>query len=327
MEVIQVFDRPAYQSFYTVAGRLLFVESFDRQLAQLIERLFAGWQLTPVSSPQRSPEIHIQFTCGHALPQIPNNLNRFDIAEGGQAFTDGSDLYLSLRNCRVEVRNGSPVAVKVSLEELPQPEDPIASRLASFAVCASLRRFGLFELHSACMIQPVGEKGVLIIGPSGSGKSTLALQLAIEGWPYLSDDEVLLSLNDGKVEARGFRSFFAVTAATASTLGLQPAIESFKTCFEPDAVVSSSRRTSASPGLLLFTQLSGDPKSQLNELSQTEAMKRLIRYCPWASYDTAIAGANLEVLSRLARQTTAFELLAGRGLLEPGCASALLSSL
>jgi hypothetical protein len=56
-------------------------------------------------------------------------------------------------------------------------------------------------------------------------------------------------------------------------------------------------------------------------------MKRLIRYCPWASYDTAIAGANLEVLSRLARQTTAFELLAGRGLLEPGCASALLSSL
>ncbi len=53
---------------------------------------------------------------------------------------------------------------------------------------------------------------MLIVGPSGSGKSTLALQLAMAGWPYLSDDELLLSLVDGEVEARGFRSFFAVSS-------------------------------------------------------------------------------------------------------------------
>ena len=51
MEVIQVSDRPASQSFYAVAGRLLFVESLDLRLRNLIEQLFAGWQLTPVSFP------------------------------------------------------------------------------------------------------------------------------------------------------------------------------------------------------------------------------------------------------------------------------------
>ena len=53
-------------------------------------------------------------------------------------------------------------------------------------------------------------------------------------------------------------------------------------------------------------------------------MTRLIRACPWATYDTSIAAANLEVLSRLARQTTSFDLIAGRDLLEPGAASILL---
>ena len=73
----------------------------------------------------------------------------------------------------------------------------------SFAVCAALRRFGIFELHSAGMVHPESEKVLLIIGPSGSGKSTLALQLAMAGWPYLSDDELLLSLVDAMKLKRG----------------------------------------------------------------------------------------------------------------------------
>ena len=75
--------------------------------------------------------------------------------------------------------------------------DPLLARKqrTSFAVCAALRRFGMFELHSAGVVHPVSERAFSIIGPSGSGKSTLALHLAIAGWPYLSDDELLLSLS------------------------------------------------------------------------------------------------------------------------------------
>jgi hypothetical protein len=314
MSVLQVFDRPASQRFYTVAGRLLFVESLEPHLRNLVVELFGGWQLTPNSSPDRSPDIRIEFSCGYSIPQIPPNLDQFEIAEGGQCYTDRSDFYLAFDKALIHLENSAPIRVRVSFEELPEQRDPLLARATSFAVCAALRRFGIFELHSAGMVHPESEEGVLIIGPSGSGKSTLALQLARSGWPYLSDDELLLSFVDGEVETRGFRSFFAVRGAAAG----------FKSCFEPDTMFPSGRRLKASPGVLLFASLSGQQETRLNRLTQTESMARLIRACPWATYDTSIAGANLELLSKLARQTRAFDLHAGRDLLEPGYAANLL---
>ena len=329
MEVIQVSDRPACPSFYAVAGRLLFIESSDLRLARLIEQLFSGWQLTPVSFPDRSPDIQIKFRCGDARPVVPSGLDEFEIAEGGKCVADDADLWLVLRGSVVHLTRQGLIYADVWFEKVPDAGDPLVARVASFAVCAALRRFGVFEIHSAGVVQPESEKGVLIIGPSGSGKSTLALQLVLAGWPYLSDDELLLSVVDGEVEARGFRSFFAVSAGTVSELGIVTSAPAggFKACFEPDAMFAMQRRLSAVPGLLLFTSLSGESETKLDKLTQSETMTRLIRACPWATYDTAIAGANLSLLSRLARQASAFDLLAGRDLLEPGYASRLLSEL
>lgn len=310
MEVIQVFDRPASQSFYSVAGRLLFIESREPELRNLIGLLFGGWQLTPVSLSDRSPDIRINFSCGDKLPELPRDLNQFEIAEGGRCYTDGADLYLALRDSVVHLVNGAPVAVNVSLAELPGPGDPLLARVASFAVCAALRRFGLFDLHSAGVVNPGSGKAVLIVGPSGSGKSTLALQLALAGWPYLSDDELLLSLVEAHVQVRGFRSFFAVSTGQA-----------LKNCFEPDVEFGTQRREQALPGSLLFIRLSDEEKTRLSKLTQAETMMRLIRACPWATYDTAIAGANLKVLSALAQQVSGFDLSAGRDLLAPGRAA------
>ena len=326
MEVIQVPDRPASQRFYVVAGRLLFIESKDLRLAILIETLFAGWQLTPVAFPDRSPDIRIEFSCGESPPQIPPNFEQFEIADGGQCYAGGGEFYITAGDSLMHLENGALVCVRVWFDEVPVLRDPLLSRVSSFAVCAALRRFGVFELHSAGMVHPESEEAVLIVGHSGSGKSTLALQLAMAGWPYLSDDELLLSLVDGQVEARGFRSFFAVTGAVAAGIGLAPAVdEAFKTCFEPDAVFASQRRLKATPRLLLFTSVSGEQKTRLDKLTQAESMTRLIRGCPWATYDRSIASGNLEVLSKLARQASAFDLNAGRDLLEPGYASELLS--
>jgi hypothetical protein len=78
--------------------------------------------------------------------------------------------------------------------------------------------------------------------------------------------------------------------------------------------------------LLLFTRLNGEEKTRLNKLTQAETMMRLIKACPWATYDTDIAGANLEALSALARQATGVNLSAGRDLLVHGHAAELLSS-
>ena len=312
MEVIQVSDRPASQAFYSVAGRLLFVESFDLELRDLIADLFSGWQLTTVNSPDRSPDIQINFRCGQ-LPEIPADLTCFEIAEGGKCYTSGNGFYVTLGDAVVQLVDKTPVTVDVSLAQLPGLRDPWPARAASFAVCAALRRFGMFELHSAGVVEPSSGKAVVIVGASGSGKSTLALQLVQSGWSYLSDDELLLNIGNDVVEARGFRSFFAISTG-----------ETVKHCFDPEAVYAAKRVTHAVPDRLIFTRVSGAEKSELRELTQAEAMARLVRACPWATYDTATASANLAVLSALARQARGFDLLAGRDLLQRGFAASLL---
>lgn len=309
MEAIQVFDRPAFQDFYSVAGRLLFIESLNLELRNLIVDLFAGWQLTPVSLPDSSPDIQISFSCGETPPRIPRHLDTFEIADGGKCYTDEAGLYLELGGPVVHLEGRS---VSVWFSEFPRLGDPLLGRAVSFAVCAALRRYGLFDLHSAGVIEPVSGKAVLIIGPSGSGKSTLTLQLVQSGWSYLSDDELLLSLRDGAVEARGFRSFFAISEAGAQ----------FKRCFEP---LGSSRVDRAHPGSLLFISLNGQSRSQLSKLTPAETMTRLITACPWATYDRSVASANLELLSALARQASGYDFSAGRDLLEPSFAASFLS--
>ena len=310
MEVIQVFDRPASQAFYSVAGRLLFTECDNPELRNLIVDLFTGWQLSPITLPDRSPDIRINFSGGETLQRVLHGPDQFEIAEGGRCYTDDGGLRLELSGAVVQLVNGSSVAVHVSFAELPRLGDPMLGRAASFAVCAALRRYGLFDMHSAGVVETGTDNGVLIIGPSGSGKSTLALQLVTSGWSYLSDDELLLSLTAGVVEARGFRSFFAVSEAGAR----------LKQCFDPELVLGSKRTARATPRALLFTHLNGESRSELSRLTQAETMTRLIRACPWATFDKSIASANLELLSALARQARAFDLSAGRDLLNPDLA-------
>lgn len=313
MSVIQVLDRPASQRFYAVAGRLLFVQSFDLKLATPIERLFAGWQLTPVSSPERSPDIKITFTSSESLPPVPAGLSEFEVAEGGRCFTTDNGYYLRFVSSQIELDHGNPVIISVSISS---PSDAELARVTSFAVCAGLRRFGMFELHGAGVVAPDSDAGALIIGPSGSGKSTLTTQLARAGWGYLSDDELLLSLNGGEVEARGFRSFFALKNSSGP----------LKDCFEPAETFNSSRVEKTTPRFVFFTEVSGAAETRLQKLTPAETMARLIRACPWATYDTAIAGPNLELLSCLARQAKGFNLMAGKDLLDADRAARIIGA-
>ena len=315
MEVKQVFDRPASRSFYTVAGRFLFIEAVDYRLAQLVQQLFAGWQLTPASPPPRAAEIEIKFYGDEPGPGIPGNLNQFEIAEGGRCFTEANGYHLQFANSVLRLRQDVPVRVDVWIKRVPPEVDAELARVTSFAVCAALRRFGLFDLHSAGVVEPTSGAGVLIVGPSGSGKSTLTFQLATAGWPYLSDDEVLLSLRDGEVEARGFRSFFAMREVAGA---------GFRNVFEPAGIFASGRVSQVVPRWLLFTAISGQNETRMIELAQAETMMRLIRACPWATYDTTVAGANLDLFSRLVRQVKAFDLAAGTDLLDRSHAADLL---
>jgi hypothetical protein len=331
MTVVEDFHRPAFRGFYSVAGRFLFVGCDEQHLAELIENLFAAWLLIPAEFSGQPSDVNIHFHGRETLPTIPAGLEQFEIANGGQCYTDGQAYFLDLSNSLLVLNQSNATNVGVWLKTLPATADAELGRVASFAVSAGLRRCGLFELHSAGVVHPESDSGVLIIGPSGSGKSTLTLQLAAAGWRYLSDDELFLSVVDGKVEARGFRNFFAVTqkamaASGIGSIGNSNVRGAEKTCFEPKSLFPVTQVESAIPRRLLFTSISGENESRLARLSQAETMQRLIKHCPWATYDKAVAAENLDLLSRLARQSQAFDLFAGHDLLSPNRASDLLIS-
>src|SRR5258705_12283229 len=102
----------------------------------------------------------------------------------------------------------NPVDVSIWIKQCQDTSNPALAKATSFAICAALRRYGLFALHSAAVVSPDAKTGVMIIGPSGSGKSTLTMQLAAAGWRYLSDDELLLSLGDERAESGSSRRPF-----------------------------------------------------------------------------------------------------------------------
>jgi len=148
-------DRPS-QSFYAVAGRLLFIGCSDRRLAGRIERLFVGWQLTPVSFPGRSADARIVFFYGDDLPGLPSGCSQFEVANGGRLYAAADFFYLTFDNVLLHlepVAGSDTVNVAIWIKE-PGATDAELGRVTSFAVCAALRRFGLFELHAAGVVAP-----------------------------------------------------------------------------------------------------------------------------------------------------------------------------
>lgn len=58
------------------------------------------------------------------------------------------------------------------------------------ALSALLLQRGLMPLHASTVV--IGGRGIVFAGPSGHGKSTLVASLAVQGYPVLSDDKIVL---------------------------------------------------------------------------------------------------------------------------------------
>jgi len=215
---------------------------------------------------------------------------------------------------------------------------PVLTRVISYALSAALRRGRMFELHSGAVIDPDSGQGVLIIGPSGSGKSTLTVQLATAGWPFLTDDVLMLSEEGVEVKAWPLRRCFAITSETLAASNFLQSNGSLnymkaeradennnKRQFLPHSVFGSELREQCLPKTLFFSQLSGGERSQISRLSSAETMARLIRMSPWSCYDRATATDHLAILSALVKQSNGYSLLACKDLLDPARAAELIS--
>jgi hypothetical protein len=323
-------------TIYRVAGQPLLVDAQDAWAAHVTAALFAEWYLESegegTADASSTPAIVMRSAA--PVPPIPAGLPVFDIAGGGTCRTDGGTSYIDIDGSVVAIGQAGLADVEVWMNGPLALDAPVLTRLVTYALSAALRRRRLFELHSAAVVHPESGAGVLIVGPSGSGKSTQTVHLAAAGWPFLTDDVLLLREEADGIQAWPLRRSFAITSETLAASRFLQTRTSFdpvalqdddKSLFVPHGVFTAGFRNHCVPGTLFFSELSGGSRSRVSRVSPGEAMARLIRMSPWSCYDRATAAAHLSVLSALARQTRAYSLVAGTDLLDPETSTTLIA--
>jgi hypothetical protein len=312
-------------SVYANAGRFLCVEPLDESSARLAENFLSGFHLTRLSEFSEHPHLKsyfIQIRSTEALPSIPDSLKSFEI-EHGRCHTDGSSFYLSIEDSLIIVPPDRTMKVWIGTSAHARQSASLMNLMA-YVLEISLRRCGLYEVHGAGVVEPNHNWGALILGASGSGKSTLAAWLALDGWQYLSDDTLLLEDSNGTIEASGLRKSFALSEKTLAACnspqinnGLRNPVSSdtSKRRIAPHFAFPGMWVRSCIPNALLFSSITQNLSSSIRPLRKSEAMIRLIKFNPWASYDGVTGPDHLKVLNRLINQCRAYTLEAGHDIL------------
>jgi hypothetical protein len=310
---------------YTVAGRGVTLSFTDETMAVSVARVVAGWHFT-VSADEAASPFRIEFSTLDTAPPMPRGVPAFAVHHGECHTADGF-WYLSTSDSWMRVHPQGKRQVDVWIGPETSGSSTAFARIVFYATQAALRQCGLFELHAAAVVAPDDpvRGGILMVGASGSGKTTLAMRLAAAGWLHVADDVVLIRDASPAAEAFAFRRVFA---ATDKTLEACPVPHLDEATREPNAFEPSKRRldpavlfpgrfaSSCTPRTLLFPTLTGAARTGTRPLAAPDALGRLLKMCPWASYDTAVARPHLAALASLARQCRSYELLAGTDILE-----------
>jgi hypothetical protein len=314
------------EKFYALGDRLLAFHFADEVAARVAEEFIGGMYFTPLAArAARFVHCTIRIFYGDP-PTLPPEYQSFEVPRG-QCYTNGEEHFLDIDDSRIAVYPPSSRLVCVWLGTTARARHPVAIvNTLSYVVQAALRRGGLYVLHAAGVVEPETGTGLVVVGNSNSGKSSLTIRLASAGWRYLSDDMLVLSGEaGGACEAYALRRIFSVSASSLANChlsGLEAALgapansDPSKRKLEPAITFPGSFVESCRPRVLLFPTLTGEAASRLEKISPGESMARLIRQCPWASYDTGTAREHLRVLGMLAKQSASFSLAAGRDLIE-----------
>jgi hypothetical protein len=319
---------------YTLAERLLCFQLQDEWVAPSVLSFLNYFYFTPTSQAlAEQADYTLRIRSRAMMPPIPTGLPQLAITRG-HCSMDGEDCYLEIDDSIIHLGPVTSRMVDVGLGQTKLARHPIAiNNVMSYAVQGMLRRCNLFTVHAAGVVEPQTDAGALLIGDSNSGKSTLTVRLAASGWRYLTDDALLLYETSSGVEASGYRRFFAISETTLRHLPeLEKGIGSTvindpqKRYLEHSLVFPKSFTQNCQPRAIFFASIVDEERSQLREVSQGDAMMRLISMSPWASLDVAVARSYLRVLERLVRQSKSYDLLGGRDiLLEPERARTLLA--
>ncbi len=325
MSFLGVQSHASIEKFYTIGERLLAFQFSDEVAARVAGEFIEGMYFTPC--PARAARfVHCTVKIFYGEPPpLPPGCQSFEVPRG-HCHTSGDEHFLDIDESRIVVSPAASRQVCVWLGTTAHARHPVAIvNTLSYAVQAALRLGGLYVLHAAGVVEPVTGTGVVVVGHSNSGKSSLTIRLAGAGWRYLSDDMLVLAEEKDEIVAWAFRRIFSVSSASLANSGLSGVDAALgapvnsdpsKRKLEPRIMFPEGFVESCRPRVLLFPILTGEAESRVGKLSGGEAMSRLIRQCPWASYDAGTAREHLRVLGLLAKQSSSYSLAAGLDLLE-----------
>lgn len=191
--------------------------------------------------------------------------------------------------------------------------------LVSGPLIETMKSAGRFYLHAAGLCH--NGIGYLVSGDGGCGKTTSALNLVRSGFDYVSDDSLLMDARHGTIRVYPWYRDFHLSkdlcrrySELADLMGEHQSEED-KVSVDVSQYFQGSYRQWIEPDVIIFPRIRSYPTSVVLSLGPTEMFTRLMKQIFLAS-DPVTAERQLESIKTLVRQTSGFELLGGRDLLE-----------
>ena len=196
----------------------------------------------------------------------------------------------------------------------------VLSRLFPFALFELLSTHGLFYLHASGVVKN-GHR-VLFVSEGGGGKSTSALSLFLEGWRFLSDDQIFLRYNNKqRVTALSFTTVARLKRQNPilkkdKFLFLQKFYnksENINNFFRLDVAAIAPNRLVKSfiPNLIFFPRVRRSKFSMLKSIDESQALLFLLKQSKSIFFGWGIAKNNAKMLFNLTEQAKSFILEIG----------------
>lgn len=250
--------------------------------------LIAGWVpigLRPSSAPGTA-EIAMRVGTVDAPGKAAETLRLLDLS----AWVVGDVAHLhhpSGAGGRVELRaRHAEIALSAGAVDAVEP-------ILTLTAALLIGRSGCALVHAAAVVAPSG--GVwLLVGDSHAGKSSTVATLALGGWGYLSDDQVVIGEQRGRIVAEGWCRPFNLDAGwdDSEVTGRRVASGTV-----PSGRVAGPKELSG----ILLPSVVPDRPTALAPASSADGFEALIRQSPWLLADRAAAPSAVELLTGVAR--------------------------
>jgi len=216
-----------------------------------------------------------------------------------------ASVWIDPRTADVEMRcdGGSSGGMSLARREaalVPAPggdaaeDGAVAWDLFSMCTVASALLLGRLHralVHAAGVVAPDG-RAWLLAGDARAGKSTTSVNLISAGWPFVSDDNVVLFRDaDGALSVEGWPRRFHLDEGWETGAPLHRRGE-----LDPHERWPGQWRRTAPLAGLLFPRVEAGLPTELAPLAGPDALAALLRQSPWLLADRGVAGEVLELL-------------------------------